>query len=239
MLQSRLFKKDRAVQERWFRMKFHLKFGHKLKAILFWHLHRKLEREFLVTEKALNATIEITVREYRKIDETLFPASKQFFNIGLYFLLAERDIQAVKADAFAHSNETKRNIALRTLLLTVYEWDMGKVTGRHMNFIYETTNLSEASKKAVVDALKDLKKAHKIIKNQFSETRHNTIAHREPNAMRQYEIITELDVKVFAPALSDFYEMSGKLLKALVVAMTEIGLMESLFHQLIYKKKGQ
>src|SRR5690606_2723622 len=118
-------------------------------------------------------------------------ATKKFFNIGLYFLLAERDIQALKADAFAHPNETKRNIALRALLLTIYEWDMGKVTGRRMQFIYESTGMSDSSKSLVVNALKSLKKARKDIENEVSEARHNTIAHREADALRQYEIISE------------------------------------------------
>lgn len=237
MFSGRFLEKDRATQERWFRMKYHQKFGHQIKTIFLWRLHRKLNREFLKQENVLNQAIETTVEQYRKIDGELFPASKQFYNIGLYFLLAERDIQAVKADAFAHPNKTKRNIALRTLLLTVYEWDMNKVTGRRMNFIYETTGLSNDSKKAVVNALKNLRKARNTIEKELSETRHNTIAHREANAVHQYEIISELDVKQFTPALTNFYKASENLLKALVIAMHEIGSMKSLFHQFTLHQK--
>src|SRR5690606_29503645 len=144
MLNSRFLKKDRSVQERWFRMRFHRKFGRQTKAFSLRRLHRQLEREFKEKEKVINGAIETTVKELRKVNEDLFPATKKFFNIGLYFLLAERDIQALKADAFAHPNETKRNIALRALLLTIYEWDMGKVTGRRMQFIYESTGMSDS-----------------------------------------------------------------------------------------------
>lgn len=153
MISRKFLDKDRAIQERWFRIEFHNRFGRKLKNIFLWRLHRKLGNEFRLADKAINNAIETTVFESRRLDESLFPATKQFFNIGLFFLLAERDIQALKADAFAHPNTTKRNIALRTLLLTIYEWDMGKVTGRKMHFIYETTGLSDASKTAVVAAL--------------------------------------------------------------------------------------
>lgn len=237
MLKSRFLEKERSVQERFFRMRFHKKFGRQTKAFFLRRLHRKLEREFHEKDKVINETIESTVKECRKVNQDLFPATKQFFNIALYFLLAERDIQALKADAFAHPNETKRNIALRALLLTIYEWDMGKVTGRRMQFIYESTGLSDSSKNIVVNSLKSLKKARKIIENEMSEARHNTIAHREADALRQYEIISELKIMDFSIALTNFYEASDSLLKSLVSAMLEIGTMESLFHQATYRKK--
>lgn len=237
MLKSKFLEKERSVQERFFRMRFHKKFGRQTKAFFLRRLHRKLEREFHEKEKVINRTIETTVKECRKVNQDLFPATKQFFNIALYFLLAERDIQALKADAFAHPNETKRNIALRALLLTIYEWDMGKVTGRRMQFIYESTGLSDSSKNIVVNSLKSLKKARKIIENEMSEARHNTIAHREADALRQYEIISELKIMDFSIALTNFYEASDSLLKSLVSAMLEIGTMESLFHQATYRKK--
>jgi hypothetical protein len=238
MLQGRFFKKDKEIQERWFRMKFHNKFGMEIKNLMLWKLHRKLNKEFLHRDKFIEEAISSTVTQYKKIDESNYPATKQFFNIGLYFLLAERDIQAVKADAFANPNKTKRNIALRTLLLTIYEWDMGKVTGRRMQFIYEATGLTEEAKLDVVSALKQLRKARKEIENQFSETRHNAIAHRGPDAMRQFEIISDLEIMKFSLALTTFYIASDSLLKAMVNAMLEMGSMKSLFHQLSYGEKS-
>jgi hypothetical protein len=232
MFQGRFFDKDKKTQERWFRMKFHTKFGMKIKIFILWKLHRKLNKKFLHIDKHIEQAIESTVIEYRKIDETNYPATKKFFNVGLYFLLAERDVQALKADAFANPNKTKRNIALRTLLLTIYEWDMSKVTGRGMKYIYEVTGLSEEAKSNLVSALKELRKSRKEIENQLSETRHNTIAHRDPDAMRQFKIISDLEIMQFAPVLTKFYIASDKLLKAMVVAMLEMGTMKSLLHQI-------
>jgi hypothetical protein len=154
MLQGRFFEKDKKIQERWFRMKFHSKFGMKIKNFMLWKLHRKLNKEYLHKDKYIEQAIASTVTQYKRIDESNYPATKQFFNVSLYFLLAERDVQAMKADAFANPNKTKRNMALRTLLLTVFEWDMGKVTGRRMQFIYESTGLTEQAKFDVVSALK-------------------------------------------------------------------------------------
>lgn len=209
-----------------------------LKPSFFWRLHRKLEKEFYIKDKVINESLKTTIREYKRINQDLFPASKKFLNIGLYFLLAARDVQALKADAFSHPNETKRNIALRALLLTIYEWDMGKVTGRKMQFIYESTGLSDSTKGRIVSALKDLKQARKNIENEMSEARHNTIAHREADAFRQYEIINELNIMKFSLSLTKFYEASDALLRSLVEAMLEIGTMKSLLHQVTYSEKS-
>lgn len=238
MLNSRFFEKDKRIQERWFRMKLNRKFGQHVKALFFWRLHRKLEKEFYIKDKVINESLKTTIREYKRINQDLFPASKKFLNIGLYFLLAARDVQALKADAFSHPNETKRNIALRALLLTIYEWDMGKVTGRKMQFIYESTGLSDSTQGRIVSALKDLKQARKNIENEMSEARHNTIAHREADAFRQYEIINELNIMKFSLSLTKFYEASDALLRSLVEAMLEIGTMKSLLHQVTYSEKS-
>ncbi|NKF49094.1 hypothetical protein G3R49_00705 [Shewanella sp. WXL01] len=234
MFSQKFLDADRKVQERWHRLNFHKRFGKKLKRLFLKRLHWKLNKEFAKREKVINEVIATVSRECRQIDGERYPATKQFFNIGLFFLLAERDIQAVKADALAHPSETKRNIALRTLLLTVYEWDMGKVTGRKMHFVYEASGLSDASKGAVVAALKDLKKARKAVEMQISETRHNTIAHREPDALRQHDIISNLDVSQFSSVLENFYKASGALLTVMIPAMQEIGSMQGAVNQVLY-----
>ncbi|WP_135383501.1 hypothetical protein [Vibrio tasmaniensis] len=237
MMSQKFLNSSRQVQERWWRMKFHQKFGKQLKALFLWRLHQKLNKEFQFRDKVINNTIHTVVEQMKKINAEYFPASKQFFNLSLYFLLAERDIQALKADAFAHPNETKRGIALRTLLLTIYEWDMTKVTGKKMGFIFECTGLSDESKKEVSGALKELRKAHKVTIQQFREVRLNTIAHRDADALNQYEIISKLDIRDFSNPITNFYSASDKLLKSLVKATMEIGSQRSLFNQILHPKK--
>lgn len=237
MISKKFSGSSRQVQERWWRMVFQKRFGKKLKALLLWRLHRKLNKEFQLKDKVINNTILTVVEQMEKIDVEYFPASKQFFNLSLYFLLAERDIQALKADAFAHPNKTKRGIALRTLLLTIYEWDMTKVTGKKMGFIFDCTGLSDESKKEVSGALKELRKAHKVTVQQFREVRLNTIAHRDADALNQYEIISRLDIRDFSGPITNFYQASDKLLKSLVMTTIEIGSQRSLFNQILYPKK--
>ena len=237
MQNSRFFEKDKKVQERWFRMKFHQKFGIKIQTFLFKRLHRKLEKQFVVADKAISEAINTTVTQHRKTNEELFPETKHFYNIGLYFLLAERDIQALKADALSHPNLTKRNMALRTLLLTIFEWDMGKVTGKKMSNIYNVTELSDSSKQSLVTSLKAVRKAREKIVKKFAETRHNSIAHREADAFRQYEIISELNIRNYSTELSEYYSAADQLLSAMTATLKEIGSMAGLMNQVIYSAK--
>jgi hypothetical protein len=72
----------------------------------------------------------------------------------------------------------------------------------------------------------------------MSEARHNTIAHREADAFRQYEIISELNIMRFSLSLTKFYEASDALLKSLVEAMLETGTMKSLIHQVKYRENA-
>ena len=75
------------------------------------------------------------------------------------------------------------------------------------------------------------------MKNELSETRHNTIAHREADALHQYEMMSNLNIMNFSTALADFYEASDNLLKSLICGMLEIGSINSMLHQVTYSKK--
>lgn len=83
MFSSKFFEKDHVVQERWFRIKFQKLFGLKLKSLFLGRLHRKLNKDFRFVEKEINDAIETTIFEYRRINEELFPATKQFFKCSL------------------------------------------------------------------------------------------------------------------------------------------------------------
>lgn len=238
MFKSRLFKKDKIVQERWHRMNFHRKYSKRLRSLFLRRLHIKLKFEFRSKDIAINKTISTIVYEAKKLDVALPPTTKEFFNLGLYFLLAERDIQALKADAFAHPNVTKRSIALRTLLFTIYECDMGKVIGKGMHNIYQMTNLSGENKGELVNALEDLEKTRKLIESKFALVRHSTIAHREIDAFAQCEILENLDLMKLAKEISAFYSASNRLSEALVSSLSEIGVVSSIISQTSYSKKS-
>src|SRR3989442_1166298 len=91
-----------------------------------WRLPRR-DRE---RKKAFLAAFEIAKHYAIHNEHVPFPAVTLLFNVGLYLLLAERDIQALKIDALTHPDEWTRKLHARIILLTIYEWDADSVTGR-------------------------------------------------------------------------------------------------------------
>ena len=75
--------------------------------------------------KALRASLETFKREAARANSNGNECIQALMNMGLFYLLAENDIQAVKIDALTHADEWKRKLSLRMILLTIYEWDMG------------------------------------------------------------------------------------------------------------------
>jgi hypothetical protein len=59
-------------------------------------------------KKALEAAFETAKKYAMKNEHGRFPAVSLLFNVGLYLLLAARDIQALKIDALTHSDEWTR-----------------------------------------------------------------------------------------------------------------------------------
>jgi hypothetical protein len=55
-----------------------------------------------------------------------FRGVSTLFNIGLYLLIAHKDIQAIKIDALTHPDEWTRKLLARIILLTIFEWDAEK-----------------------------------------------------------------------------------------------------------------
>jgi hypothetical protein len=71
-----------------------------------------MERE---RRQAIDQAFE-TVKHYAlKAERWEFPAVKLLFNIGLYLMIAERDIQCLKIDALTHPDEWTRKLNARAV----------------------------------------------------------------------------------------------------------------------------
>ncbi|WP_299491822.1 hypothetical protein [uncultured Shewanella sp.] len=176
-------------------------------------------------KKALTRTFETTIREYRKLQNSEFRASKKIFNIALFFLLAERDLQAIKIDAFTHPDPWKRNLSVRVMLLIIHERDMSKVaSGKVMKEIYEEARISDDLKSSMIQAVRGISKAQKRTQKILTEIRNNTIAHRDSDAMLQYELIDKVGIKSAKETIEEYFEAShiffGILPKLLLEAST-------------------
>lgn len=188
-------------------------------------------KERKVTQ-ATNATFAEIVKQATKFENSQFESNKVFFNIALYFLIAEKDIQAVKIDALTHRDFWKRQLSLRVILLTIHEWDMDKVAGRKLKNAMQISGVPKEIQLEMENSLRDVRKAQHHAKNILSNARNATIAHRDPDALKQYKMIKDLDSKLVCQVSGEFYAASHKFMAAMTKVILTGGSMQGLFNQM-------
>jgi len=212
----KLFDQPQDVINRWFSIKAIRITRPYIEEVSRLYLRLKLQISERKRKKALEKTFDTIVREAQKAAKREFHSTSEIFNIALYFLLAEKDIQALKIDALTHPNKWKRNLNLRVMLLVMHEWDMSKVApANKMNAIYKNANISEELRREMSLALRAMNKAQTKAKKLLSKIRHSTIAHRDADALLQYRTIIGLDTAEALKILATFYESIGLFNKAL------------------------
>lgn len=220
------------VIRRWMRFRA-LSFGKRLslriaRLRLTWQ-----ERE---RRKQLLATFGEVKKQAIVLEQTDFDGSKTLFNIALFILLIERDIDAAKVDAMTHPDVWKRQLALRVILLTVHEWDMGKVAGRRLNEVMQTAGISEAEQSELTQALRQIRKVQRKFAKAMGETRNLTIAHRDPNALGQYRAIRDLDMPHVIGLVGELYQAFQRFHAVFPQIMLQIGSIAGLLRQVQQKK---
>jgi hypothetical protein len=212
----KLFDQPQEVITRWFAIKTIRIFRPYIEGISRFYLRINLQISDRGRKKSLDKTFEVIVREVQKSEKRKFHSTSKIFNIALYFLLAEKDIQALKIDALTHPSKWKRNLNLRVMLLVIHEWDMSKVASANkMNAIYENANISEDLRREMSLALRAMNKAQTKAKKLLSTIRNSTIAHRDADALLQYRTIVGLDTVEVLKILGIFYESIDMFNKAL------------------------
>lgn len=192
------------IAERWGRMKRH-KWAKELgRKIARW----KIPRRERVRQRVLDETFETIKYWTIRNQHTCMKGSKLLFNIGLYLLIAHKDIQALKLDALTHPDEWTRKLNARVILLTIYEWDADEVSGRELHQALDIMEIPVELRQEAVAVLRRLRKIQEKAKKQFAFIRNVAIAHRDPDALIQYRAIRDLRVnEVWAVAAEFFAEV--------------------------------
>ena len=228
-----LLDQPQEVINRWARIKAIRTFRPLIEEIFRIKLRLSLKLSEREDQKAMTNAFDVTIREYRKIKDSDLDASKTIFNISLFFLLAEKDLQAIKVDAFSHRDPWKRNLSLRIMLLIIHERDLSKVaSGNKMKTVYEQANISDDLKESMIKALRGVNKAQKKTQKLLSEMRNNTIAHRDSDAMLQYELIEKTEMNAVKEIITEYYEASHIFFSILPSLISEAGSAQSLLAQL-------
>lgn len=182
---------------------------------------------------ALTNALKVTVENFKKSRSAVhFEPLSIFFNLSLFFLLAEKDIQAVKIDALTHPDIWKRNLSLRIILLIIHEWDMAKAApASKLKEAYKLAGISDDLINEMNLAFRTINKAHVKAKHLLSTARNSTIAHRDQDAMLQYEMIINLDQESTMAAASMLYEGADLFVKVLPKLMLAASSTNSLLKQ--------
>jgi hypothetical protein len=187
---------------------------------------------------ALKATLAEIHSQALKSRDGRFAESNVLFNVALFLLIAERDIQAQKIDALTHPDAWRRSLSARVILLTIHEWDMDKVTGRKLKQALEVTRVPQELRQSLMAALRSVREVQRKARKEFSFLRNATIAHRDPDALRQYQAIVELDEMGVLELAGKFYLAANAFISLLPKVILHIGSMPGLMAQIAYRAES-
>ena len=183
-------------------------------------------------EKAIASTLTEYAKQTAKSRRYEFESSAVLFNLALFFLIADRDIQAVKIDALTHPDPWKRSLCARIILLTIHELDMDKVAGGKFRAALANAGVTEEAKRQATQALRTIRSAQQKVQKQFAFLRNATIAHRDPDALLQYSSIIQINELEVLRIAGEFYEGTRLFLDVLPKLVIQVGTLPGLFNQL-------
>ena len=181
--------------------------------------------------KVLVSALEITALEAARVRRLDLKATTVILNLGLFFLIAERDIQAVKIDALTHPDPWKRGLAARVMLLTIHELDIDKVAGNKLRQALDDGGTPENLRQEVTEAMRAIRKAQSRAQRQFAYLRNSTIAHRDSDAIQQYRDIVEIDELEVLEIAADFYAGTEKFMTMLPRLLAHLSTLQGMISQ--------
>ncbi len=220
------------VRKRYFQIKY---------TKYFMSLARLYSRILLtIKEWKKNRVLTQTLKTYRVETERARKNGNEcaqvLMNIGLYYLIAEKDIQTVKIDALTHHDTWKRLLSLRIILLTIYEWDIGKASSKNLKELLSKSSVDETLQKELFQALRLLRKSQEKAAKLLQFERNATIAHRDPDALLQLNTIENLNPKKVFSAAEEFYTSSAIFMNVFPKVMLQAGSMQGLFSFMLKNK---
>lgn len=183
----------------------------------------------------MNATVRMVKQHLLRLQSSPvdFEASKHFYNLALFVLLADRDLLLIKRDALTHPDPAVRNLNLRLMAMTIYEFNISKVAGeRRVRGYLESMSIPDDVRSEVTAALRSVRKAHTDARKSFTELRNATLAHRDADALLQYRLIRDLREEKVLDVAIQFYDGAAQLLQVLPKVLYLGGSMPGLFSQM-------
>ena len=228
----KLFHQRQELVNRYIRRAVHRWMMRKTQALVRCLSRPRLQWSERKRRAALVSALETLATEAARTHRLGFEASTVVLNIGLFFLIAERDIQAVKIDALTHPDPWKRGLAARVMLLTIHELDIDKVAGARLRKALDDGNISDALRQEVTEAMREIRKAQTRAQRNFTHLRNSTIAHRDANAIQQYRDIVKIDGLEVTKVAADFYAGTSKFIEIIPRLLVQLSTWQGMIGQL-------
>jgi hypothetical protein len=228
----KLLKQPQALINRYIRLTMHRWMMRKAHALARCLSRPRLQWSERGRRAALVSAHETLAFEAAKARRLGFEANTVVLNLGLFFLIAERDIQTVKIDALTHPDAWARGLAARVILLTIHELDIDKVAGNKLRQALDDSQTPDGLRRKVIEAMRDIRKAQARAQRQFACLRNSTIAHRDPDAIRQHRDIIEIDGLEVIKIAADFYSGTSKFLEMIPPLLTHMSTWQGMIAQL-------
>ena len=233
MKKRHLLDQSEPVIKRWIRIRMTAR-GQRLARLIMRHwLPLREQRRRKALEEAFIAVKDLTIEH----EHSAYRSTFVICNIALFFLLAERDIQAAKIAALTHPDLWTRHLHLRLILLTIHEWDMDKVCGAKLKQALDELKVSNDVKKEVSEALRSIRREQRRARREFNYLRNLTIAHRDPDALSQYRAIRNINSTKVLSLASNFYDAADSFVGLLARILRLSSSPNSLFLQLLSKQR--
>jgi len=225
---KKLLQQELSVIERYMRLRMRRN-GIRLSRFIMRRVLPFKERE---SEKALAGALASFAKQTAKSRRYCFEASATLLNLGLFFLIAQRDIQSVKVDALTHPDPWRRSLCARIILLTIHELDMDKVAGAKLRAALESAGVPEEAKRQATQAMRAVRNAQQRAQKQFAFLRNGTIAHRDADALLQYRSITQIDETEVLRIAGEFYDGTRLFINIMPSLALQVGTWPGLLNQL-------
>lgn len=161
------------------------------------------------TERKSTAALEQAFDTFKtfaiKTEHGRLQSSHLLNKMGLYLLIAARDIQAAKRDALTHPDEWTRRLHARLILLTIIEWNMDAVAGQKLKAALDTMKIQDELQREMAAALRRLRKIKERVGKDYTFVRNVAIAHRDPDVLAQYRAIRDLDTDKLYEITAEFF----------------------------------
>lgn len=228
----KLLEQRKELVDRYFRFAMRKWMVRKARAFARFLTRPRLQWSERKRKAALVSALETVALEAARARRLGFSANTVILNLGLFFLIAERDIQAVKIDALTHPDAWQRSLAARVMLLTIHELDIDKVAGSKLRQALDDGQTPEVLRQQVTDAMRTIRKAQSRAQRQFASLRNSTIAHRDPDAIQQYRDIIDIDGLEITKIAAEFYAGTSKFIEMLPRLVTHLSTWQGVIGQL-------